>query len=105
MPPTVHELKTDPQYFQPLLDQIKSVEIRFNDRKYQAGDVLHLREYKLTHTPNCNTYFTGREVWRRVTHVLSDPKFLQSGYVALSIAPCDPPLPAAEDPHLPRLPL
>lgn len=39
-----HVLKTDPHVFQKSWDGLKNFEIRYNDRNYQVGDVLRLRE-------------------------------------------------------------
>ena len=33
-----HSLKCWPDYFQPILDGIKTFDLRFNDRKFNVGD-------------------------------------------------------------------
>lgn len=40
-----HELKIEPPYFQAVIDGRKTFEIRKNDRGYNAGDTVLLREY------------------------------------------------------------
>lgn len=40
-----HDLKTWPTYFERLLDGSKTFEVRKDDRGYQAGDRLILREW------------------------------------------------------------
>lgn len=40
-----HELKVHPKYFNRLVSGQKSFEIRKNDRDFQIGDILVLKEY------------------------------------------------------------
>jgi hypothetical protein len=79
-----HELKTWPAYFADLRSGKKTFELRKNDRDYQVGDRLILREYD----PHKDRY-TGKKLVRRVTHVLRyAPAFgLEVGYAILSIKP------------------
>jgi len=41
----IHDLKTWPQYFARLVDGSKTFEVRKDDRGYQTGDTLVLREF------------------------------------------------------------
>jgi hypothetical protein len=41
-----HDLKIWPQYFVEVAAEQKTFEIRKNDRDYQVGDVLRLREWE-----------------------------------------------------------
>ena len=85
---TTHELKSWPQHFAPLMNGEKSFELRKNDRDFQVGDMLRLREYD----PVSKTY-TGREEWREITYLIkgygygaSQPMHgLQRGYVVLGL--------------------
>jgi len=78
---TVHDLKTHPKPFSQVWDRIKPFEIRKNDRNYEIGDILFLREYD----PKEDTY-SGRIVVARVTIVYKGPKWgIQSGYCVLGI--------------------
>lgn len=50
---TVHNLKLLPEYFDAVVNGIKTFEIRKNDRDYKVGDTLHLYEFD----PEVNGYF------------------------------------------------
>lgn len=71
-----HDLKTWPEPFAALLDGRKTFEIRRNDRDYQVGDVLVLREYEPPQWIDnvlprpLPEHFTGRVVRRRVTYMV-----------------------------------
>lgn len=41
-----HELKTWPEYYRAIRDNIKKFEFRVNDRNFKVGDELILREYE-----------------------------------------------------------
>ena len=82
-----HELKTWPPFFDAIVDGRKTFEVRNNDRGFNAGDVLHLREYDPS-KPMASDYFryTGRELRVRVTYVLSGEKFgVKDGFVVMGI--------------------
>lgn len=72
---TWHELKTWPEFFEAVRDGRKPFEYRFNDRDYQVGDGLHLREWAplidddRPEDANFGTY-TGRDLARIVTFVM-----------------------------------
>jgi hypothetical protein len=92
----IHDLKVWPDYFARLLDGSKTFEIRKNDRGYQAGDTLRLREYDpagdhdtcMEKTCSRRRY-TGREITRRVGFVAAGTLFgLELGeHVVLSLTP------------------
>lgn len=42
---TVHKLKLFPEYFDAVVNGIKTFEIRKNDRDYKVGDTLRLYEF------------------------------------------------------------
>ena len=67
-PPRIHELKTHPDVFQDVWDERKPFEIRNNDRDFQIGDVLRLKEYD----PGTKM-FSGRSAARVVTYILGGP--------------------------------
>lgn len=75
----VIELKIKPEYFAAVVRGEKKFELRYNDRDYQVGDILILREYE-------HFKFTGCEIEVRITHILENCGFgLQDGYAILSI--------------------
>lgn len=101
----LHILKTDPAVFQADIDGTKTYEIRFNDRGYSVGDELLLRE--TTHTgaeiaAGAALEYTGREVTKTVSHVLSGYG-LADGWVILSFASPAPAAPASVDDMLPAV--
>lgn len=76
-----HELKCWSRYFNDLY--VKPFELRLNDRRYQIGDVLHLREW-------CpmEAAYTGRECLREVIYLLSPgAPGLRPGFVGLGLGP------------------
>jgi hypothetical protein len=74
-----HELKTWPEYFQPVLDGRKTFEIRRDDRPFAVGDELWLREYE----PSKG--HTGRSCSRRITYVLRDYPEIKDGFCVLGL--------------------
>lgn len=73
-----HELKLEIGYFGSVLAGFKTFEIRFNDRNYQVGDTLVLKEWDWA----LDT-FTGREIEKKVTYITNYAQ--QDGYVVMSI--------------------
>lgn len=71
-----HDLKIDPEFFEPVSSGLKTAELRLNDRDYKAGDWLILREWQ-------NGY-TGQQVARKVVHI-AEVDFVSPGYVLMSI--------------------
>lgn len=57
-----HELKILPRWFEDVCKQKKTFEIRRNDRNFQVGDTLILKEYE-------RGRYTGREVKRTVSYI------------------------------------
>ena len=75
-----HELKILPQYFQRVWDGTKTFELRKDDRDYQRGDILVLREWD-------GEKYTGSAICVKVTYILQDAEKygLQDGYVIMGI--------------------
>lgn len=107
-----HELKTWPVHFEAVWRGDKTFEVRLDDRAYQCGDTVTLREWdrrdpctcfdgpqpagqaQPDHRGDCEKY-SGREIRARVGHVLastpprgSQRGFNGNGYVVFSV--CDP---------------
>lgn len=77
----VQELKTEKDWFDLVWWGKKNFEIRFNDRDYQSGDILVLREWDKE-----NQEFGERSIVSTVTEVWVDFPGLQDGYVVLSLS-------------------
>lgn len=88
------ELKTDPDVFQAVWDSKKNFEIRFNDRNYEVGDTLTLKETRYSGTQmhdGAELIYTGREVDVRVTYILKGPLYgLSEGWVIMSFDDSQP---------------
>ena len=74
----IHELKTYPKYIRATAEGIKPFEVRRNDRNYNVGDVLLLREYD-------NGIYTGFNITREVTYILDEKPFVPDGYVVMGL--------------------
>lgn len=87
-----HELKTDPAVFESVVAGLKTHEIRFNDRDFQVGDNLILRETTNTGAEikaGKKLEFTGRLTECVISHVLSGYG-LADGWTILSFATPQP---------------
>jgi len=92
---TTHDLKVWPEFFADLADGAKLFELRRDDRPFEEGDWLKLREYAppniLAATPGG---YTGQRCLRQIAYVLRDSKVggLEPGFVILGLAPPITPL-------------
>ncbi|TDB64667.1 DUF3850 domain-containing protein [Arundinibacter roseus] len=75
-----HALKTDKGYFDRVWAGQKNFELRKNDRAFQVGDTLLLREYD----PE-NSSYSGREILAGVDFIFSSLPGLQDGYCIMKI--------------------
>lgn len=75
-----HELKILPQYFQAVWDGTKAFELRKDDRDYQRGDILVLKEWD-------GEKYTGSALCVKVAYILQDAEKhgLQDGYIIMGI--------------------
>ena len=77
----IHELKTWCEYFEEIFLGRKNFEVRKNDRNFQKGDILILKEWD-----NEKKAYTGREMARGVSYVLTGGQFrIEDGYVFMAI--------------------
>lgn len=77
--PMIHSVKILPKYYRHL-EYSKKFELRKDDRDYQVGDILELREFE-------NGCYTGRTSRFKITYVLRNcPEYgLMDGYCILSL--------------------
>lgn len=78
----IHDLKIWPRFFEAVDDESKRFEIRENDRDFQVGDALRLREF-LPATGVTHPHYTGREMKVEVTFITDFG--MKEGFVAMSI--------------------
>ncbi len=78
----IHELKLDTKFFKRVMAGKKRAEIRYNDRNYQVGDFLLLREVTGT-----DRRYTGARTMQLVLDIVTHEEFpagIQEGYVMIS---------------------
>ena len=75
-----HELKTWPEYYEPVAAGRKTAELRKDDRGFQVGDLVLLRAWE----PMSQTY-TGRELYAEIAHIVRGGPWLAEGYAMLSL--------------------
>ena len=78
---THHVLKLYVEYFQPLVDGHKKSEARFDDREYQIGDTVELREGEQV---DGEFIYTGRSVSGIISFISIFG--MQLGWVDLSLS-------------------
>ena len=79
----IHELKLSTHYFPDVVSGKKTFEIRKNDRRFRAGDLLALNEYDTN-----GEFYTGNSCLVFVDYVLDDTQFCKEGFVCMAIKPC-----------------
>lgn len=74
----IHEIKILPKYYDMVISNIKHFELRKDDRDYEVGDFLVLKEYD-------GSVYTGRETEVKIENILRDcPEYgLLAGYCIL----------------------
>lgn len=92
---TVHEVKLADRFYDAVWNEVKTCEVRKNDRDYKVGDTLVMKRYY----PETKTYGTYREdmspdsypvkerIIATITHILTHddfPEGINEGYVVIS---------------------
>lgn len=76
-----HKVKILPEYFKLSKSNKKNWELRFNDRNYQAGDILVLQEWD-----SQKVAYTGKEITKQIVYVFTNTTLgLADGYCILSL--------------------
>jgi len=78
--PVEHELKVLPQFYSKIRCHRKTFEIRKDDRDYQVGDRVRLREWD-------GEKYTGSQTRREITYILRDAEEygLMKGFCILGL--------------------
>lgn len=84
----VHELKTWSAYFEDVVDGKKTFEIRFDDRGFEVGDKLLLREWLQR-----SEQYSGRNVMVEVLYMIELDEIIggDNDYVVMSVKKVDNP--------------
>lgn len=72
--PAVHELKILPEYFKQVVEGRKNFEIRKDDRGYEVGDTLHLREWEKPTKESKEGTYTGRSIKKKIIYIFEGGK-------------------------------
>ena len=81
-----HEIEVWPAYFHPISSGEKRFEVRRDDRGFQKGQVLWIREYDYM-ARSYRDKHTGNAVFARIDWVLSGGQFgIEPGYIVMSIS-------------------
>lgn len=79
-----HQLKIFPEFFEAIRAKDKTFELRKNDRSFQLGDVLILKEFDQE-----KNKYTGRWVKVKITYILQGEKAfnfgLRNGFCCMSL--------------------
>ena len=74
----VHDIKIGKEFFEDVKNNVKTFELRKNDRNYKVGEILELHEYEAGEE-------TGRTCRKLITYMLKEFTGLQNGYCILGI--------------------
>lgn len=80
----IHNIKCWKEFFSDIKTGKKSFELRINDRNYEVGDTLHLREYD-----SITGLYTGKDCFRDIAYILGGHEGIKEGYIIMAIKHCD----------------
>lgn len=79
-----HEVKCWPAYFGPIRRKEKNFDVRRDDRGYQKGDTVVLREWQPPASAHYTGSYTGNDERRKIKFILTGGQFgIEPGYVVL----------------------
>ena len=86
----IHELKLHYSYYDLVAGEEKTFEVRKDDRGFQVGDALHLREWIdekdwVDGSAKQKEGFTERSCIAKITCILHEHEGITEGYVVLGI--------------------
>lgn len=76
----MHELKLVQPYFEAVSAGKKNFEVRRNDRDFQVGDTLILKEFR-----TISGTYTGKQLERTIVYLLDHPDYVKPGMVIMAI--------------------
>lgn len=74
----VHDIKIGKEFFEDVKNNVKTFELRKNDRDYKVGEILELHEYEAGEE-------TGKTCRKLITYMLKEFTGLQDGYCILGL--------------------
>lgn len=92
----VHQIRIGESFFEDACSNIKSFELRKNDRGYKKGDILELLEF-------AGGRNTGRTVRKLVTYILEDYTGLEDGFCIMATSLANKDGEALQDADLERI--
>jgi hypothetical protein len=87
-----HELKTLPIYFDAIESGDKTFEVRRDDRGFQKGDILTLKEWipydeEAFLSSDRAAHYSGREIRRKIQWILTGGQFgIEPGFVVMALS-------------------
>lgn len=87
----IHELKLNSKYYYDSLTNVKTFEIRKNDRNFKVGDILKLVEVTQLTESGREYVINTKPHYKQITYILDNQEYLKEGYVCLGLQPIPEP--------------